>query len=126
MSFFVSFGLAGEQFNPDQIYKISRVVETVTFTVLVGGLPAGSLLTEDFVFANEADAIAAVLTFKDDAGRGPFLLEAMAQITGGISANPTTIDTLRIAIRDRTPEVIVDNAFDAAQALADKFVDELP
>ena len=65
MTQLIEFG--GAFYNPDEIFKIERVVETVTFTVLVGGLPAGSLFEEDIVFGSEAEAITELAKFIIDA-----------------------------------------------------------
>ena len=64
MTQLILFG--GNHYNPDQIYKVERLVETVTFTVPVGGLPAGSLFEEDIVFGSEAEAITALDDFLDE------------------------------------------------------------
>lgn len=79
--------------NPENVYRIDRVVETVTFTLLVGGTPAGSLATEDFVFGSEAEAITALANFVAATQKGQLTLaEACAAIAAGIMSNNEITD----------------------------------
>ena len=79
---------AGSLINPDQIYRIDRVTDTVTFTLLVAGLPAGNLQTDDFVFGSEALAITALDDFTAEVDHGLLTLaEAVEAVTAGVLSN---------------------------------------
>ena len=88
MTQLIEFGTS--HYNPDLVYKIERVVETVTFTVLVAGLPAGNLQEEDIVFGSEAEAITEVARFIFEARNNVQISrnELLKHVAGGILANP--------------------------------------
>ena len=118
MTKFLDFN--GSLINPDEVYKIDRVTDTVTLTLLVGGLPAGSLQMDDFVFADEATAIAALDTFVADS-KALTLEEAICCVASGALANESII---RRSVGNRnlgSPEervtVLVGNVIDVAEEL---------
>ena len=86
---FIQFGLAGAYINPDNVYKIDRVTDTVTFTLVLSGMGAGTIFTEDFVFGSELDAIDALAEFIVATLKGQLTLaEAVGTITAGWLSNP--------------------------------------
>ena len=88
MTHFITFGLAGAQINPDNIYKIDRVTDTVTFTLVLSGMGAGTIFTEDFVFGSEQDAINALADFIVATLKGQLTLaEAVEAVAAGVLAN---------------------------------------
>ena len=115
---FIDFG--GSLINPAEVYKIDRVVETVTFTLLVGGLPAGSLQMDDFVFADEATAIAALDDFVADS-KALTLEEAICCVTSGVLANSTiTVGALKntnLGEIEARVSVLISAIIDASEEL---------
>ena len=63
MTEFIPFGTAGDLINPALVWRISRVTLTVSFHIVGEGMPAGTALKVDFIFADEATAIAALDAF---------------------------------------------------------------
>ena len=124
MTIFLDFN--GLQINPEQIYRIERVVETVTFTVLVGSVPQGSLQMEDFVFASEAAAIAALDTFVNDARRIPFIMDTLANIAGGVAGHPKSVSDAQRAFGDEAKIKLAESSFAFADALADELDTQIP
>ena len=85
---FIQFGLAGAYINPDNVYKIDRVTDTVTFTLVLSGMGAGTIFTEDFVFGSEQDAINALADFIVATLKGQLTLaEAVEAVAAGVLAN---------------------------------------
>ena len=114
--------------NPALVYRIDRVTDTVTFTTLVAGLPAGNLQTQDFVFADEATAIAALDDFVA-AARTYALEDAIAAVTSGITANESltrgAINNPNLGdIEDRVAALSA-NIVLGAQAVVDAYEDAL-
>ena len=84
MTIFITF--LTSRINPEMVYKINRVTDTVTFTLLVGAVPPTNLITEDFTFADEATAIAALNDFVAEA-RTLTIEEAIQSVAEGVLAN---------------------------------------
>ena len=79
----------GSLINPDLVYQIDRVTNTVTFTIVLTGMGAGTIFTTDFVFGSEAAAILALAAYVAEAANGGRisrndLIEAVAS---GVLAN---------------------------------------
>ena len=72
--------------NPALIYRIDRVTDTVTFTTVAAGVPMGMLVTQDFVFADEATALSALDDFVADV-RAYTLEDSIAAVSAGLLAN---------------------------------------
>ena len=110
--------------NPAQVYRIDRVTDTVTFTVLVAGLPAGMLQTQDFTFADEATAIAALDDFIADA-RAYTLEDSIAAVTAGIAANPSltkgAINNPNLGDIEARVAALATNMVLGAQAVVDEY-----
>ena len=105
MTQFVPFGVGNALINPDLIYQIDRVTLTVTFTLAVSGMPAGSLQDEDFVFADEATALAALDTFLAAVDKGALALdEIVCCVVDGVLSNSKLYeDITRVATRQGQP-----------------------
>ena len=84
MTIFITF--LTSRINPEMVYRINRVTDTVTFTLLVGAVPPTNLITEDFTFADEATAIAALNDFVAEA-RTLTIEEAIQSVAEGVLAN---------------------------------------
>ena len=84
MTIFITF--LTSRINPEMVYKINRVTDTVTFTLLVGAVPPTILVTEDFTFADEAAAISALDDFVADA-RALTIEEAIQSVAEGVLGN---------------------------------------
>ena len=84
MTIFITF--LTSRINPEMVYRINRVTDTVTFTLLVGAVPPTNLITEDFTFADEATAIAALDDFVAEA-RTLTIEEAIQSVAEGVLAN---------------------------------------
>ena len=76
----------GNFYNPDLIWKISRVTNTVTLTIVLSGLPAGSAFSEDHVFGSEAEAITALDDFITEIN-AIRLNDLIASVADGIMSN---------------------------------------
>lgn len=84
MTRFISF--LTSLINPALVYRIDRATDTVTFTMIAAGVPMGMLVTQDFVFADEATALSALNNFQADA-RALNLEETIEATTSGMLAN---------------------------------------
>ena len=118
MTKFLDFN--GSLINPDQVYKITRVTDTVTFTLRMVGMGSGNIFEEDFVFGSEAEAITALDAFVADS-KALTLEEAICCVTTGALANATiTANALKNTnlgdINDRV-EVMVGGIIDVAEEL---------
>ena len=105
---FVPFGLTGKLINPDLIYSIDRVTDTVSFELEVTGLPAGTLFTEDFTFGSVQDAIDALAAFLAAIEKGSLALdEITCCVSEAIISNPKLYeDITRVA--DRQGQIPID------------------
>ena len=117
----------GALINPDLVYRIDRVTDTVTFTLVMVGMGAGSIFSQDFVFGSEAEAITALAYYVEEAANGGPISrnELILAVTEGVLANSDITkgfektQGISVATRDaRTTSFIVQLA-EVIKAAAD-------
>ena len=110
--------------NPALIYRIDRVTNTVTFTTVAAGVPMGMLVTQDFVFADEATAIAALDDFVADS-RALNLEETIEATASGMLANASitkgSLDNTNLGDIDARTEALAVLVVNAAEKIVAEY-----